>query len=119
MSNGPGCALLKGGAARYRRNAFGRSRNKHAAPRARRCCKPMTVLDQLALPDTDLTRAMFTWNTNVFLFEANVGSRDTFKVVEQQSDLQTAEEHYATEEQQTDVLRTQLSTKTILSSDSS
>ena len=55
-------------------------------------------LDQLALPDTDLTRAMFTWNTNVFLFEASVGSRDTFKVVEQQSDLQTAEEHYATEE---------------------
>lgn len=60
--------------------------------------KPMTFLDQLALPDTDLTRTMFTWNINVFLFEANVGSRDTFKVVTQESDLQTAEEHYATEE---------------------
>jgi hypothetical protein len=51
----------------------------------------------VALPDTNLTRALLTWDMSVFLFDENLGGRNTFKIVTQESDLQAAVEHYSTE----------------------
>jgi hypothetical protein len=59
--------------------------------------KPMTFLGEVALPDTNLTRALLTWDMSVFLFDENLGGRNTFKIVTQESDLQAAVEHYSTE----------------------
>jgi hypothetical protein len=60
--------------------------------------KPMIFLGQLALPDTKVARELFTWNTNVYLFFMQRQGSIAFKVFEQASDFQTAEEHYASED---------------------
>jgi hypothetical protein len=58
--------------------------------------KPMIFLGQIALPETKLTRALFTWGISVYLFWSPNG-RDSFKVITQASGVQTADEHYESE----------------------
>jgi hypothetical protein len=58
--------------------------------------KPMTFLGQLELPDSELTRRLLTWEITLFLF-AN-GAELQFKVVEQDTTAQTAEDHYRHED---------------------
>jgi hypothetical protein len=57
---------------------------------------PMTFLGQVNLPDTDLTRRLLTWATSLFVFTTASLPRQ-FKVVEQNTTAQSAEEHYANE----------------------
>ncbi len=59
--------------------------------------RPMLFHGQLALPDTKVARDLFTWGVNIYLFSAQRGGSRLFKIVEQETDLQTAEEHYASE----------------------
>lgn len=59
--------------------------------------KPMTFNGQLALPDTKVARDLFTWGLNIYLFSAQRGGSMFFKIVGQETDFQTAEEHYASE----------------------
>jgi hypothetical protein len=56
----------------------------------------MTFLGQVELPDSELTRRLLTWEITLFLF-ANVAELE-FKVVEQDTTAQTAEEHYRNED---------------------
>lgn len=58
--------------------------------------EPMVFLGQVALPETKLTRAFFTWNVSAYLFQGR-DSGGTFKVVGQPRGAQTAEEHYESE----------------------
>jgi hypothetical protein len=58
---------------------------------------PMSFVGQVRLPETPVTRAVFTWGTTVYLFWKNRGE-DVFKLVMQDNNAQTAEEHYKTEE---------------------
>ena len=58
--------------------------------------KPMIFLGQVELPDSELTRRLLTWGITLFLF-AN-GAELEFKVVEQDTTSQTAEEHYRNED---------------------
>jgi hypothetical protein len=60
--------------------------------------KPMTFHGQLALPDTKVARDLFIWGMNIYLFSAQRGGSRVFKIVQQETDFQTAEEHYASEE---------------------
>lgn len=54
---------------------------------------PMMFLGQLELPDSELTRRLLTWETALFLFAS--GDRELqFKLVEQDTTAQSAEEHY-------------------------
>jgi hypothetical protein len=57
----------------------------------------MCFVGQVALPETKLTRALFTWGMNVYLFWKLVNGQDCFKLVEQGVGSQSAEDHYATE----------------------
>lgn len=58
--------------------------------------EPMIFLGQVALPETKLTRAFFTWGMSVYLFQGrNCGG--VFKIVVQPRGEQTAEEHYESE----------------------
>jgi hypothetical protein len=59
--------------------------------------KPMTFLGQVELPDTELTRRLLTWETALFLF-ASGDMELQFKVVEQDTTAQSAEEHYRQED---------------------
>jgi hypothetical protein len=58
--------------------------------------KPMVFLGQTSLPETEVSRALFTWDVVIYLFwdPSNV---ETFKVLEQSCDAQTAERHYESE----------------------
>ena len=59
--------------------------------------KPMTFRGQLALPDTKVARDFFTWGVNIYLFAAQRSGSSVFKIVGQEAEFQTAEEHYASE----------------------
>jgi hypothetical protein len=54
--------------------------------------KPMTFLGQVELPDSELTRRLLTWEITLFLFAG--AAELEFKVVEQDTTAQTADEHY-------------------------
>jgi hypothetical protein len=58
--------------------------------------KPMTFLGQVELPDCELTRRLLTWDIALFLFAS--GAELQFKVVEQDTTAQTAEDHYGLED---------------------
>jgi hypothetical protein len=59
--------------------------------------KPMTFRGQLTLPDTQVARDLFTWGLNIYLFSAEPVRSIVFKIIEQETDFQTADEHYASE----------------------
>jgi hypothetical protein len=59
--------------------------------------KPMTFHGQLALPDTKVARDLFTWGLSIYLFSAQRHGSIFFKIVGQEADFQTAEEHYVSE----------------------
>lgn len=60
--------------------------------------EPMTFHGQLSLPSSATARTLFTYGVNVYLFSAGQDETRLFKIVDQQSKFQTAEEHYAEEE---------------------
>ncbi len=60
--------------------------------------KPMTFVTQWILPDNDVTRRHLTFDEYNYLFVARSGNGLVFKVTTQETDLQTAEEHYREEE---------------------
>ena len=57
----------------------------------------MVFVGQVAVPDTELTRTLFTWGESAHLFVDPHGDSYVFKVVDQDLDAQTAEEHYASD----------------------
>lgn len=59
--------------------------------------KPMTFHGQLSLPDSKAARDLFTWGFSIYLFSAKHSDSIVFKIVEQEIDFQTANEHYASE----------------------
>jgi hypothetical protein len=59
---------------------------------------PMIFIGQVVLPETELTRVLFTWGMNVYLFRSNRTSIGSVKVVIQEIEAQTAEGHYEEEE---------------------
>ncbi len=59
--------------------------------------KPMMFHGQLALPDSKVARDLFTWGLSIYLFSAQRGDSIVFKIIEQETDFQTADEHYASE----------------------
>jgi len=59
---------------------------------------PMKFLGQVHLPENDVTRALLNWDWNVYLFWTYANGANRFKIIDQPTDLQTAEEHYADEE---------------------
>ena len=60
---------------------------------------PMQFVGQMALPKNDVTSSLFTWGETFYLFGATDAGRRLFKVFEQETHGQTAEEHYALEEE--------------------
>lgn len=60
---------------------------------------PMTFLGQIEFPDIELTRRLLTWETSVFLF-ASGDTDPQFKLVEQDTTAQSAEDHYRQEEKE-------------------
>ncbi len=60
---------------------------------------PMHFSGQMALPKTDVTSNFFSWRSTFFLFYAESGDRSVYKIFEQETHAQTAEEHYELEEQ--------------------
>lgn len=48
--------------------------------------RPMTFLGQIALPETELTRSLFTWAMSIYLFHVLNGDA-AFKVVQQDSEM--------------------------------
>jgi hypothetical protein len=58
---------------------------------------PMTFHRRLALPDTKVARDLFTWGLSIYVFSAQGGGSILFRIVGQETDFQTAEEHYASE----------------------
>ena len=59
---------------------------------------PMMFLGQVAPPETTLTRSLFMWGSDVFLFWDGRSGLDVFKLVQQDIGAQTADEHYDAEE---------------------
>lgn len=63
--------------------------------------KPMQFVGQISLPDTQSTRELFTWGFNVYVFCAHRDGAPVVKIVTQEASFQTAEEHYALEDDDT------------------
>jgi hypothetical protein len=59
---------------------------------------PMKFLGQVYLPENDVTRTLLNWDWNVYLFWTHANGANRFKITDQRTDLQTAEEHYTDEE---------------------
>ena len=66
--------------------------------------EPMRFVGQIDLPENDVTRKFFTWDVSTFLFHQRCGTDHVFKITEQSISWQTAEEHYAMEEEEFDGL---------------
>lgn len=61
---------------------------------------PMLFVGQSRLPENDVTRTLLTWDTTLYLFWLRIEGSDHFKLVEQNVGEQSAEDHYAQEEEQ-------------------
>lgn len=57
--------------------------------------KPMQFLGQVVLPENEVSREFLTWGKSIYLFSDEGMGR--FKITSQDTDLQTAEEHYLLE----------------------
>jgi len=55
--------------------------------------RTMEFLGQVTLRESPITRQLLTWNTNVYLFGVNRPNGPTFKIMTQQSDLQSLEDY--------------------------
>jgi hypothetical protein len=60
---------------------------------------PMQFIGQMTLPKTELTSSLFTWGDTAYLFVAVGDGRLVYKLFEQETHGQTAEEHYALEDE--------------------
>lgn len=60
--------------------------------------RPMIFIGQVTVPETRVTRSLFSWDIHVFLFASGDSASPRFKVVEQDANAQTAEEHDAAED---------------------
>jgi hypothetical protein len=60
---------------------------------------PMRFLGQIDLPETEITRNWLASGQTVYLFAANEPDTTHYKIFMQQTSTQTAEEHYALEEE--------------------
>jgi hypothetical protein len=58
---------------------------------------PMQFVGQIDLPETTVTRELLTWGVALYLFWSQSNRDDCFKLVEQETDAQTVEEHYKSE----------------------
>lgn len=58
---------------------------------------PMRFVGQAELPENTVTRELLTWGINVYLFWAEVNGKDCFKLVMQETEFQSAREHYEAE----------------------
>ena len=65
---------------------------------------PMSFVGQIALPENAVTRKFLTWDESIFLFWRPTGTGHVFKITEQNIRWQTAEEHYAMEQEEFDKL---------------
>lgn len=61
---------------------------------------PMLFVGETRLPENDVTRTLLTWDTTLYLFWLRIEGNDHFKLVEQNVGEQSAEDHYAQEEEQ-------------------
>lgn len=59
---------------------------------------PMSFVGQAALVENETTRAFLTWGINVFLFWSEEAGEDRFKIVTQELELQTLDDHYRAED---------------------
>ena len=60
---------------------------------------PMQFIGQMALTKTEVTSNFFTWGDSFYLFYAESEHARAYKIFEQETHGQTAEEHYELEEQ--------------------
>lgn len=60
---------------------------------------PMLFVGQIRLPENEVTRTLLTWDTTLYLFWLRIEGSDHFKLVEQNVGEQSAEDHYAQEEE--------------------
>ena len=66
--------------------------------------QPMRFLGQVDLPENDVTRKFMTWDKSVFVFWQSIVGGSVYKITTQSISLQTAEEHYALEQEEFDKL---------------
>jgi hypothetical protein len=59
---------------------------------------PMQFIGQIEIPDTELTRNLLSSGQTVYLFSAEAPDHSHYKIFEQDTHAQTAEEHYELEE---------------------
>lgn len=59
----------------------------------------MFFVGQVYLPDCEVARNWLTWDLSVFLFWISIDGVSHFKIFTQSTSAQTAEMHYADEEQ--------------------
>ena len=60
---------------------------------------PMLFVGQTRLPDNDVTRTLLTWDVTLYLFVLRLEGTDHFKLIEQNVIEQSAEDHFAQEEE--------------------
>ena len=66
--------------------------------------QPMRFVGQIDLPENDVTRKFLTWDKSVLVFWQSIVAGSVYKITTQGISLQTAEEHYAMEEEEFDGL---------------
>ena len=66
--------------------------------------QPMKFVGQIDLPENDLTRKFLTWDQSTFVFWQPSGAGSVYKITTQSISAQTAEEHYAMEQEEFDRL---------------
>ena len=64
----------------------------------------MRFVGQIDLPENAVTRKFLTWDDSVFVFWQSLGGGSVYKITEQSISAQTAEEHYAMEQEEFDKL---------------
>ena len=65
---------------------------------------PMRFVGQIDLPENNVTRKFFTWDKSTFLFWQPSATGSVYKITTQNISAQTAEEHYAKEQEEFDKL---------------
>ena len=66
--------------------------------------QPMRFVGQIDLPENDVTRKFLTWDKSVFVFWQPIRAGSVYKITTQSISAQTAEEHYAMEQEEFDGL---------------
>ena len=66
--------------------------------------QPMKFVGQIDLPENNVTRKFLTWDKSVFVFWQPSCADSVYKITTQSISAQTAEEHYAMEQEEFDKL---------------